>query len=460
MASQELKEVTEAASPKKGADQVVPFVPAAKQDKHILFGVAYGVLIFLFASTPFILLPVTFQMIAYSASILYIACHRSIALVGGEEEEEIDENMSSAEREKLEKEREEQELEQGPEFMTRKDALMMPVISGTALTTLFFAYKYLGASWVNFLLGIYLSLSGAVAAGLAIHPVIVYLMPQSVDEKVGFEFDPSQHKWLYYLFDEQDLGTKPIKVTFSTLLSISFGIFVSVGFFMTKNFVLHNIIAVSFSILAISMLSLDTFKIGFVLLAGLFFYDIFFVFATPVMVGVAKQFDGPAKIIFPVALDPLRASILGLGDIIIPGFFVAMCLRFDAFLYKRAEVVKFPQSEVHAFAWPKTHFNCVLIGYCLCLVLTSAIMMYFQAAQPALLYLCPGVSIALTFSAWRHGQLKEMWDYSEHTITGEEEKEQKRQELADRQKKELEDQEKEEAKAKEAAIKDGEGKQE
>ena len=37
---------------------------------------------------------------------------------------------------------------------------------------------------------------------------------------------------------------------------------------------------------------------GAVLLSGLFFYDIFWVFGTPVMVTVAKSLDAPIKLLF------------------------------------------------------------------------------------------------------------------------------------------------------------------
>jgi minor histocompatibility antigen H13 len=77
----------------------------------------------------------------------------------------------------------------------------------------------------------------------------------------------------------------------------------------------------------------DQFMIGYALLSGLFFYDIFWVFGTDVMVTVAKTFDGPAKLLFPMQFQPeLKTSLLGLGDIIIPGFFMALTYRFDAWL--------------------------------------------------------------------------------------------------------------------------------
>ena len=68
-----------------------------------------------------------------------------------------------------------------------------------------------------------------------------------------------------------------------------------------------------------------------VLLAGLFFYDVFWVFGTDVMVTVAKGLDVPIKVVFPRGVMAVleqgiwnkpvgvQFSMLGLGDIVIPG---------------------------------------------------------------------------------------------------------------------------------------------
>lgn len=79
------------------------------------------------------------------------------------------------------------------------------------------------------------------------------------------------------------------------------------------------------------MIFLGNFKNGFMMLTALFFYDIFFVFGTDVMLTVAKSIDAPIKILFPTdwSSDPAKFSLLGLGDIVIPGIFMAMCLRYD-----------------------------------------------------------------------------------------------------------------------------------
>ena len=52
-----------------------------------------------------------------------------------------------------------------------------------------------------------------------------------------------------------------------------------------------------------------------------------------VQVSVAKNFDAPIKLLFPRAVAAgveKPFSMLGLGDIVIPGVFVALLLRYDA----------------------------------------------------------------------------------------------------------------------------------
>lgn len=49
------------------------------------------------------------------------------------------------------------------------------------------------------------------------------------------------------------------------------------------------------------------------------------------MVTVAKSVDAPIKLLFPYdySSDPVKTSMLGLGDIVIPGIFIALCLKYD-----------------------------------------------------------------------------------------------------------------------------------
>jgi minor histocompatibility antigen H13 len=153
------------------------------------------------------------------------------------------------------------------------------------------------------------------------------------------------------------------------------------------------------------------------------------------MVTVAKNLDGPIKILFPrgsVIPDPetgkLDLSLLGLGDIVIPGFFLALLLRFDAHQAKQ------PVYNVNIHAqFPKPYFHSCLIAYVLGLMTTLLVMIKFNAAQPALLYLVPAcLGSSFGCALWR-GEVKELLGYSEEE---EEEGEQMEEKAAEAKKNE------------------------
>lgn len=70
--------------------------------------------------------------------------------------------------------------------------------------------------------------------------------------------------------------------------------------------------------------------------------------------------------------------MLGLGDIVIPGMFVALALRYD--LGRSAD--KSPN-----VSFGKPYFNAAITAYAFGLATTMVVMHTFGAAQPALLYL-------------------------------------------------------------------------
>lgn len=101
---------------------------------------------------------------------------------------------------------------------------------------------------------------------------------------------------------------------------------------MSRHWVTNNLLGIIFTLFAIENMFLGNFKVGAVMLIGLFFYDIFFVFGTDVMETVARSIDGPIKLLFPrkVVIESSKdLSLLGLGDIVIPGIFISLCLRYD-----------------------------------------------------------------------------------------------------------------------------------
>jgi len=185
-----------------------------------------------------------------------------------------------------------------------------------------------------------------------------------------------------------------------------------VGYLYVKHnhWTITNIFGIAFSIQGIELLGLGSYLNGAIFLSGLFVYDIFWVFGTEVMVTVAKNFDAPIKILFPQMKDTLvngvlqnKPSMLGLGDIVVPGLFIALMLRFD--LLRN-------QGKAIEDATP-SYFRISMLGYFLGLATTVLVMYYFEAAQPALLYLSPACLGSTFLLALARGEVKQLTSFKE-----------------------------------------------
>lgn len=189
------------------------------------------------------------------------------------------------------------------------------------------------------------------------------------------------------------------------------------AYLWNKHWILSNVLALSLSLSSISLLALDSFKTGSIMLAGLFVYDVFWVFGTNVMVSVARGFDGPIKIVWPKNLveglfdgaTDWKMTMLGLGDIVIPGIFIALALRYDQHRYAKSnEKLLITKHDVD---FPKPYFKATLVAYVAGLATTMLVMHFTKAAQPALLYLSPACVGAIVITSLRLGQWSETWAY-------------------------------------------------
>ena len=288
------------------------------------------------------------------------------------------------------------------------------------------------------------------------------------------------------------------------LLGSVIGVFCVFYFnFVSRPWFLTNILGFAFAYSALQIMSPTTFTTGSLILSALFLYDIYFVFYTPMMVTVAKELDIPIKLLFPrpapedAGPDQLSLSMLGLGDVVIPGIVIGLALRFDLYMhYLRKqerkqvsnqvseqtdgstehaekdgsstktkdeavwEVSKAPYksvsgrwadrfwsqswsdmclptfakdsktepSAVPAMSFPKPYFYATIFGYVLGMCVTLVVMQIADHAQPALLYLVPGVLGSAWLTGILRGEIKEMWKYDEMTEDEQDEQDQKKHE--------------------------------
>ncbi|XP_012606543.2 signal peptide peptidase-like 2C [Microcebus murinus] len=154
---------------------------------------------------------------------------------------------------------------------------------------------------------------------------------------------------------------------------------------------LQDTLGVAYCLFVLRRVRLPTLKNCASFLLALLAFDVFFVFVTPlftktgesVMVEVAS---GPAESSqherLPMVLRVPRLSfsaltlcdqpfsILGFGDIVVPGFLVAYCHRFDMQVHSR-----------------QIYFVACTVAYAVGLLVTFMAMVLMQTGQPALLYL-------------------------------------------------------------------------
>uniref|UniRef100_A0A915Q2E0 Uncharacterized protein n=1 Tax=Setaria digitata TaxID=48799 RepID=A0A915Q2E0_9BILA len=204
-----------------------------------------------------------------------------------------------------------------------------------------------------------------------------------------------------------------LKIEWDThdIVAILCCLFVGVSHLYKRHWITNNILGVAFSIYGIESIHLCSFKAGTMLLAGLFIYDVFWVFATDVMTTVAKGIDAPLLLQFPQDIyrhgvgNAGKHAMLGLGDIVIPGIFIALLRRFDHYVGSDGSHRK-----------PRHYFLITTVAYCLGLMITMGVMHFFKAAQPALLYLVPAcVLIPLSVASVR-GEAYEMLNYCEEHL--------------------------------------------
>lgn len=414
------------------------------------------------------------------------------------------------------------------------DAIKFPLVAGTLLIGLYYLIKWLqDPAILNKILRLYMAITGFASTGIFIGDALQFLLgflyPEYWADSNGRLFkidyrnrsqklfnaehdknaDPSINKQVdskkrtpfpgaaselavssstsrclytirHFLIEDWTLelsilglgkDTTSFKVT--SLIGLLLGIAIQSTYLYSSLNVLANIIGLAVCYMAFQYVSVTSFFIGTLVLSGLFIYDIVMVFYTPFMVAVATQLDAPIKLTYETAK---RSSILGLGDIVVPGIFICLALRFDLWKHYQRKItrekteletvtkkdksgddsngasnrevttvqtayreVKAPfvdprgqwgnyfwtssfrslifgepsLSSLKEASFSKTYFRATIFGYLLGMLATIAVLLVTKHGQPALLYLVPGVVGTAYLTGWLRGELGDMWYYTE-----------------------------------------------
>lgn len=282
-----------------------------------------------------------------------------------------------------------------PETITSRDAARFPIIASCTLFGLYLFFKVFSQEYINLLLSVYFFGLGVLALSHTMSPLMSRIFPESF---------PNKQYQLLFTQGSGESKEEIVNYEFDTknLVCLLISSVVGVWYLFKKHWIANNLFGLAFALNGVELLHLNNVSTGCILLGGLFVYDVFWVFGTNVMVTVAKSFEAPIKLVFPQdllerGLEASNFAMLGLGDIVIPGIFIALLLRFDVSLKKNS----------------RTYFYSSFLAYIFGLGLTIFVMHTFKHAQPALLYLVPACVGFPVIVALFKGELTEMFRYEE-----------------------------------------------
>uniref|UniRef100_A0A7S2WGZ6 PA domain-containing protein n=1 Tax=Eucampia antarctica TaxID=49252 RepID=A0A7S2WGZ6_9STRA len=206
--------------------------------------------------------------------------------------------------------------------------------------------------------------------------------------------------------------------------------------------VMQDIMGACMCITFLNTIKLNSIKVASVLLIVAFLYDIFFVFITPlltrgsesIMITVATsggppkgshdwcekypddkdcQGGNPLPMLFTIPrIADYRggSSLLGLGDIVLPGLLLSFTARYDEAKRLLGIVRGGNGDTLVRCCCNGGYFVPVVIAYAIGLFMANAAVYLMNYGQPALLYLVPCCLGTVSFLGWRRGELSDLWD--------------------------------------------------
>ncbi|KAL7528921.1 hypothetical protein ACHAXR_002701, partial [Thalassiosira sp. AJA248-18] len=287
-----------------------------------------------------------------------------------------------------------QEVIDKPEQVSKNNALYAPIGASFAIGGLYLLLK-VGID-ITSLYAIMVTIFGA----LAISDIGVPILRNAFTQ---IDFATAEVPVPKVLADKLNLDQPTLPL--DGLVTLALGVVCTLIYWapaaMEQKFLISNAIAWALGMVSLGAISLGSFQTGAILLAGLFCYDIFWVFGTDVMMTVATKVEAPVKFLYTAPpSDTPRSypfSVLGLGDVVIPGLFVRLMAKVD-------EVLQ-PQNL--------SYFNVATGAYAVGLLACFGVNEIFHNGQPALLYLDPSLVGSALACAAVNNQVADLWDFKE-----------------------------------------------
>ncbi|EAY12621.1 Clan AD, family A22, presenilin-like aspartic peptidase [Trichomonas vaginalis G3] len=261
-----------------------------------------------------------------------------------------------------------------------------PFMAGISLLSINLMFTYLDPYYVNLGFTFYFGLAGTNS--------IWFLLRAFFGKKSRKLFTYPHSKSILFEFV---IPSEPVDFLLSDLPLYIIGVVINVIYFTTKNNLANNIIAFSVAFYGVLSIRVEKFTSAAPLLWSLLIYDVFFVYQTDVMTSVAQKLEGPVKLV--INLHGHGNSVLGLGDLVLPGIFISTCSRFDHFI-KKVTGRRSP------------YWFIAMVFYATAMGVTDYVCYKTRRGQPALLFITPLVTIPILFTALVRREYRAFCSYS------------------------------------------------
>eukprot|EP00038_Savillea_parva_P002360 m.113711 g.113711 ORF g.113711 m.113711 type:complete len:389 (-) comp10812_c2_seq1:117-1283(-) len=305
--------------------------------------------------------------------------------------------------------------EEGGVTLTARKAIFFPIIGSSMLLLLYMYFDQ-----IQFLYLVFNAVIAGICLEMAMKNPIVSMIRPPIPKGVHMPFVGVVHT--------------------ATALSSTLAVIITLMWVVSDHWLLLDLLGGGLCTFMLSAVRLPNLKIAFFLFSGLLLYDVFWVFfsarmfETNVMVSVATkhgvnpvqsiastlslpmarglpELSIPAKIMFPSSERPGDYSMLGLGDIVLPGILVAHNLRFDHRLPSRTSPIMSPLPDstgrLRGGRW--SYFSYAVCGYVVGLLMAVLFSEKYAVAQPALIYLLPMTLGPTVIVALARGDLSDLW---------------------------------------------------
>ncbi|GAB5354287.1 hypothetical protein AAMO2058_000106100 [Amorphochlora amoebiformis] len=336
----------------------------------------------------------------FDASIAVLVLMAVGTVAGGAYWSASKERLGASRYARIEAEKGEEEEEE-PAVLNEYFAWGFIVVASLGLVVLFYYIDYL-----IYVLVFIFCLAGAQGLFLTLTSFASSTLPQSVIRATYKLPQIGEISWM-----------NTIVTIFAVGVAAVWGVYRKAAF----AWILQDVLGIAFLLTLQRTVQLPNVKVAGILLVLAFLYDIFWVFLSPfffqqsVMVKVATGGNSgeamPMLLKMPRLMDPTPGdSLLGLGDIAIPGLYISYLLRFD-YLTESHWVFgdSCSASRSKATSTRIGFFSVAMIGYLAGLVMCDVVLILTKMGQPALLYIVPCVLAPVMILAEYRGMRHSLW---------------------------------------------------